>query len=298
MNATALLDTGSQTTIIPVKLLKRAVDSSVDLDEYIERIPGPKVTVRDASGNVMKFLDTVRVAVTLGEQLEFISAYVGKGPDEVIILRGTTAKRELLTISSEEPDKDDFKAAGRVKERTYIPAKAIRTLTLTCARANIPKSPVLCSNHPLIPDGVCRAAQGDEVSIPVINDSNQGIIFKKGEVIGEWEEHEWIRPKHVEPDRDMLDLNRPNEGASAVNRIKTLVEIVQRKNTLPAKRNDEACNHHITLSSTEFTHLIWSYSLLPGYNGQPRKSSAMTHPRDHISIASRKGKPSMISGAL
>ncbi|KAK6049946.1 zinc knuckle [Cooperia oncophora] len=42
MNATALLDTGSQTTIIPVKLLKRAVDSSVDLDEYIERIPGPK----------------------------------------------------------------------------------------------------------------------------------------------------------------------------------------------------------------------------------------------------------------
>ncbi|KAK6056056.1 retroviral aspartyl protease [Cooperia oncophora] len=136
VNATALLDTGSQTTIIPVKLLKRAVYSSVDLDEYT-RIPGPKLTVRDASGNVMKFLDTVRVAVTLGEQLEFISAYVGKGPDEVIILgtnaleafnlklvRGTTAKREPLTISSEEPDKDDFNAAVRVKERTYVPFEA------------------------------------------------------------------------------------------------------------------------------------------------------------------------------
>lgn len=42
----------------------------------------------------------------------------------------------------------------------------------------------------------------------------------------------------------------------------------------------------------------WSYSEAPGYKGQPKNSSAMTHPNDHISIASQKGKPRMISGAL
>ncbi|KAK6058689.1 zinc knuckle [Cooperia oncophora] len=90
IKATALLDTGSQTTIIPVKLLKRAVEYESNLDEYIEHVPGPKVNVRDASGNVMEVFDTIRVAITLGSQLEFVSVYVGEGSDEVVIL-GTNA---------------------------------------------------------------------------------------------------------------------------------------------------------------------------------------------------------------
>lgn len=43
---------------------------------------------------------------------------------------------------------------------------------------------------------------------------------------------------------------------------------------------------------------IWSYSDDPGYNGQPKKSSAITQPNDHISIDSRNGRPRIISGAL
>ena len=42
----------------------------------------------------------------------------------------------------------------------------------------------------------------------------------------------------------------------------------------------------------------WSYSEAPGYRGQPRNSSAITQPRDHMSMASQKGRPRMISGAL
>lgn len=44
--------------------------------------------------------------------------------------------------------------------------------------------------------------------------------------------------------------------------------------------------------------LTWSYSDAPGYRGQPRNSSAMTQPSDHMSMASQNGKPRMISGAL
>lgn len=58
----------------------------------------------------------------------------------------------------------------------------------------------------------------------------------------------------------------------------------------------------ITVASSEHPHtphaLTWSYSEAPGYRGQPRNSSAITQPSDHMSIASQNGKPRMISGAL
>lgn len=44
--------------------------------------------------------------------------------------------------------------------------------------------------------------------------------------------------------------------------------------------------------------LTWSYSDAPGYSGQPRNSSAITQPSDHMSMASQNGKPRIISGAL
>uniref|UniRef100_W6NEC1 Zinc finger and Peptidase A2A domain containing protein n=1 Tax=Haemonchus contortus TaxID=6289 RepID=W6NEC1_HAECO len=90
IEATALLDTGSQTTIIPVRLLKKAIDRKVDLDEYIERIPGPNTKVRDASGNIMEFFDTNRIAIRLEDQVKVVSAFVGRSPDETVIL-GTNA---------------------------------------------------------------------------------------------------------------------------------------------------------------------------------------------------------------
>lgn len=46
-------------------------------------------------------------------------------------------------------------------------------------------------------------------------------------------------------------------------------------------------------------HLVtWSYSEEPGYRGQPRNNSAITHPRDHVSMASQNGRPRITSGAL
>ena len=45
-------------------------------------------------------------------------------------------------------------------------------------------------------------------------------------------------------------------------------------------------------------NITWSYSEDPGYSGHPKNNSAITHPRDHISIASQNGKPRITSGAL
>ncbi|VDO05613.1 unnamed protein product, partial [Haemonchus placei] len=229
IKAKALLDTGSQTTIIPVKLLKRAANEGVNLDEYIERLPNPKVAVRDASGNRMKFFDTIRVAITLEHHLEFVPAYVGKGFDEVVIL-GTNALElfnlKLSKSAKREPHNSDqvvnslqADRAARVKSRLFVPSKAARTLTLTCARVHSCESPFLRSHHPLIPDGLCSALGSDEVNIPVINSSDQGMVFRKGEKVGEWQDNDWVKPKYVSPDRDMLDLHGPKTWCSSAKRV-------------------------------------------------------------------------------
>ncbi|KAK6020201.1 hypothetical protein OSTOST_14149, partial [Ostertagia ostertagi] len=185
------------------------------------------------------------VKATLVEISEWI--YVGKGFDEVVIL-GTNAL-ELFNLrlskgadTRKEPEDEGQIAGGvstglkaRVKSRVFVPSKAMRTLTLTCARADLRKSPFLCSSHPLIPDGVCSATDNDEVNIPVINNSNQGMVFKKGEPIGEWQVKDWVKPKYVEPERDMLDLNRPRKWCSTESRIDTLMEIIEQHNTLPCE---------------------------------------------------------------
>lgn len=64
------------------------------------------------------------------------------------------------------------------------------------------------------------------------------------------------------------------------------------------------CNDLKFLSCSKCAHACeiyfttWSYSSAPGYSGHPRNSSAITHPSDHMSMASQNGNPSMISGAL
>ncbi|EYC05726.1 hypothetical protein Y032_0080g1333 [Ancylostoma ceylanicum] len=241
MDAAALLDTGSQTTIVPLQLLKKAVKLNVNLDNYIERIPGPSVKIRDASGNEMKFLDTIRVAITLQGRLEFIAAYVGRGVDEVVIL-GTNAleifnlglqRIDMPTRSTHEQRRTgEGKVLARVKHRVFIPAGGIQNLTITCARATTGGS-VLWSAHPQVSDGVCDPSKEGEVIIPVVNHTTEGVVFKKGQIVGEWENESWVKPKHIEPDRDMLDLKQPEKWKSREQRLAALLEKVQRNGQLP-----------------------------------------------------------------
>lgn len=111
IDALALLDSGSQTTIIPLQLLEKAVKLKVNLHNYIERIPGAAVKVRDASGNEMEFLETI----LLHGRREYSSVcwpwrrrsrncgHVDRRVDEVVIL-GTNAL-ELFKLWLQKIDK-------------------------------------------------------------------------------------------------------------------------------------------------------------------------------------------------
>ncbi|VDL82178.1 unnamed protein product, partial [Nippostrongylus brasiliensis] len=89
-DVTALLDTGSETSIVPLKIFRKARADGLDLDIHVKRIPGVSAVVRNASGQVMKFLDTIRMPVTWRNRTEDVAFYVGEGLDEIVIL-GTNA---------------------------------------------------------------------------------------------------------------------------------------------------------------------------------------------------------------
>ncbi|XGW13214.1 hypothetical protein V3C99_013667, partial [Haemonchus contortus] len=151
----------------PVRLLKKAIDRKVDLDEYIERIPGPNTKVRDASGNIMEFFDTIRIAIRLEDQVEVVSAFVGRSPDEVVILgtnaldlfnlrllKGTGTKSEHMAAKrtasvaaensalicnineNEEPIRIPFDALIVVPNEVESPARTTKTKRKMRRRAN------------------------------------------------------------------------------------------------------------------------------------------------------------------
>ncbi|EYC40418.1 hypothetical protein Y032_0612g651 [Ancylostoma ceylanicum] len=87
---TALLDTGSEASIVPLGVFRDARADGVDLDVYVQRIPRIKAIVRDASGVVMDFVETIRMPVTLQGATKSVAFHVSQALEGVIIL-GTNA---------------------------------------------------------------------------------------------------------------------------------------------------------------------------------------------------------------
>ncbi|VDL77142.1 unnamed protein product [Nippostrongylus brasiliensis] len=233
--AVALLDTGSEISIIPVRLLKRAGYSGIDLDHYVERIDTPQISIRDASGNQMKIFDTINVAITLGGQLEFISCCVAQGLDDIVVL-GTNAlgcfgfklvrslPQDTKLAGTDEgtiPEVDEAPHSASIKERVYVPPGKMCTLTLTGMYGL--EEALLWSSHPLISHGVCRASAEGEAEVPVLNNTNEPIIFHEKDQVGEWRNDSWISPKHIGPGSDMLDLEKPQSQKNNYQRIDELI---------------------------------------------------------------------------
>ncbi|KAK6050111.1 zinc knuckle, partial [Cooperia oncophora] len=90
-----LIDSGSQITIIPLEILKRARDRGQDMDRLCTQVPLPDVNAYDASGNRMDFLGCVQLNLGLEGRGEHpVRAYVKKLNDNVILL-GTNVLRTL-----------------------------------------------------------------------------------------------------------------------------------------------------------------------------------------------------------
>ncbi|KAL6729185.1 hypothetical protein Aduo_000262 [Ancylostoma duodenale] len=86
MRTQAQVDTGSEISIAPLSLFKRAKETGVDIDAFVEIPNMTDVIVRDASGNKLKILDSIKLRVEVYGRIENIPMYVSKSLEDVIIL--------------------------------------------------------------------------------------------------------------------------------------------------------------------------------------------------------------------
>ncbi|VDO39527.1 unnamed protein product, partial [Heligmosomoides polygyrus] len=96
MTRTALLDTGSQVSIIPLQMLVDALQNGYDLNADVEEIDLDRSkAVYDASGNPMSFKGAVKLTVQVDKGPRHrIGLFVMAGGDDVIVL-GTNALKKL-----------------------------------------------------------------------------------------------------------------------------------------------------------------------------------------------------------
>ncbi|KHJ84598.1 zinc knuckle, partial [Oesophagostomum dentatum] len=145
MTVQALLDTGSETSIAPLSLFKRAKDNGADLDAFVERVPRmTKVTIRDASGNKMEVLDSIRLVVNIFGRTEKLAMYVSRSPNDVLILGTNVLHRLALKLmqgqsptnllSNSSNEQTVYPAV--VKKRIYVPPGGRKMVTVAYLQGN------------------------------------------------------------------------------------------------------------------------------------------------------------------
>ncbi|KAL6734242.1 hypothetical protein Aduo_004803 [Ancylostoma duodenale] len=134
MQVEALLDTGSETSIIPISLFKVARERNIDIDTYVERIPRVDAIIRNASGKQMKFLDTIRMKVRLNGISRPVAFHVGEGLDRLVIL-GTNAL-ELFGIALREELDGGSSATQRSKNQDLERESHCKLRASSCERTS------------------------------------------------------------------------------------------------------------------------------------------------------------------
>ncbi|KAL6738323.1 hypothetical protein Aduo_011883 [Ancylostoma duodenale] len=171
----ALLDTGSEMSIVPLSVFRTARAEGIDLDDYVERVPKIDAVIRNASGTIMNFADTIRMDVTLRNRTKPVAFHVGEGFGDVVIL-GTNALetfgiRLSMDMDGEVPEVDRPQKVAVVKERIFIPSGSTKTVTLEgdVVRGDY----LLCATHPLVEDSLCSVTEDGIANVTVCNDSGE-----------------------------------------------------------------------------------------------------------------------------
>ncbi|EYC34920.1 hypothetical protein Y032_1273g3795, partial [Ancylostoma ceylanicum] len=230
IKVSALLDTGSEISIVPGNVLLRAKRNGCDIDTLVrEHEIDRSKRVYDASGVLMKFITIIEASVKdrRGSPQITIPMYVSNSNDRMIILgtnalaslgyqlvcRGTPYKmrpQECPTRfwSQTEKMEEDKQRVALVSQRTYLPPSAVGWVKLTGCEQG--RDWMLNSSADLIHAGVCRADGDGMVTVPVVNRSDEPIVFRPGDTVGHWEEEEseWVKATANDLPTDMLALGK------------------------------------------------------------------------------------------
>ncbi|VDP56609.1 unnamed protein product [Heligmosomoides polygyrus] len=210
MTRTALLDTGSQVSIIPLQMLVDALRNGYDLNADVEEIDLDRSkAVYDASGSPMSFKGAVRLTVQVDKGPRHrIGLFVMSGDDDVIVL-GTNALKRLgwslppnvqsLRGRVEVSSGRKRQHRGAKAKEAAVPqhrSKASKTVTVAerlCLKPGETKDVSLCCDD-MKQDGVLRSSgeilpdtEGQrtqhQTQVPVTNSFAGAKMFREGEVV-------------------------------------------------------------------------------------------------------------------
>ncbi|EYC04907.1 hypothetical protein Y032_0085g1856 [Ancylostoma ceylanicum] len=198
---TALLDTGSEISILPVQVLRQALDRGVNIDQEVREVEMDETrNIVDASGNSMTFFALVVLPITeCGDQGRTITAsmYVTEKGDNMVII-GTNLLHLLgyhlqkvgggiVCRGNDSSTQDDLASIQRdatVSHRVYIPPGKLGWLRLEgCGEV---KTKFLRSDEEAIASGICSSDGTGAVELPVVNNMVEPMVFRAGQKVGEW----------------------------------------------------------------------------------------------------------------
>ncbi|KAK6018264.1 zinc knuckle [Ostertagia ostertagi] len=163
-----MLDTGSEVSILPVNVLKEAMEDGIDVDAKVKEIALPKsLKVMDASGRAMEFLTAVEVDVMDKSDKKGISVrmLVSKAKEELIILGTNAISRMGYELKKRSNMKDDEEVeqqrnpaeenpAAVVARRVFIAPGQTGCVDLQCKSRW--SEAILNTEDDRIPDGLCK----------------------------------------------------------------------------------------------------------------------------------------------
>ncbi|EPB69138.1 zinc knuckle [Ancylostoma ceylanicum] len=303
LEVTALLDTGSETSIVPLSVFRTARNMRIDIDSHVKRIPQEDAVIRNASGQRMSFVDTIQMDVTLYGETKSVAFHVGEGLDDIVIL-GTNALEvfgiqlgkvePMESAEAERPVRDEEPECeveeARVLRRIFLPPGGTTFIPLgaTLRRGEA----IFVSHNPALAHGICRISAEGTAEIPIVNVGTQPVVFRKGEVVGVWQEGDYVPRGALEEQANMME-KQPNEELNSQERTQTLFELMvlgaMRKANLRLK--PQKC--HFLNEKVEFLgHVIQAN----GVSTDPDKIRKMTdYPTPKNKIHSAICKDSQVS---
>ncbi|RCN50496.1 hypothetical protein ANCCAN_03350 [Ancylostoma caninum] len=192
-----------------------------------------EVIIRDASGNKMEILDSIKLSIEAFGKSEKIPVYVSRAFGDVLILGTNVLDRLGFKLTQGQAAKNLLESSGNqesvpavVKTRTYVPSGGKKILSVSCIKGMEPC--VFWSSTKMIADGVCEESTEGETKIPFTNNTMEPIVLQKGQVIGEFGREEWLDSKWLEPASDVLELQNKEGKTEEGRRLEELVEAVQK----------------------------------------------------------------------
>ncbi|KAK6013854.1 zinc knuckle, partial [Ostertagia ostertagi] len=245
----ALLDTGSEVSILPAKVLQQAMNDGIDIDTAVKEVPLPRsLKITDASGRAMDFLTAVELDIVNKRDNRKL-LYKCWCPKVKKSLQGPREKKMLRQREETEPN-----PVAVVAQRVFIAPGQTKYVDLKCEKKW--SEAVLSTTDKRIPNGLCKVDVDGMTKVAVVNISDEPMVIRKGQEVGEWEKAYWDEFRFNDSPADILCTQ--GKPMSAKERLHTLFEFLVRNRdgrTLSPQMQKivERNNHVFAVEDSELT---------------------------------------------